>query len=84
MQWNFQGNANFSSNSGTLLAIYSNITFSEHSQVMFTNNIQLHTTSANFQNGGALSLFQSNVVFDGECLFEGNRAENGGAVHAFN
>ena len=78
----FQGNATFSNNFGTLLAIYSNITF--YGLVTFTNNIQLHTTmaSVNFQDGGALSLFQSNVVFEGECLFESNRAENGGAIHS--
>ena len=79
----FQGNATFSSNFGTLLAIYSNITFS--GIVAFTNNIQLHTTTAqsvNFQDGGALSLFQSNVIFSGQSLFESNRAENGGAVHS--
>ena len=78
----FQGNATFSNNFGTLLAIYSNITFS--GLIAFTTNLQLHTivASVNFQDGGALSLFQSYVVFDGECLFESNHAENGGAVHS--
>ena len=78
----FQGNAKFSNNFGTLLAIYSNITF--YGVVAFTDNIQLHTTmaSVNFQDGGALSLFQSNVLFDGECLFENNHAENGGGIHS--
>ena len=79
----FQGNSTFSNNFGTLLAIYSNITFS--GIVAFTNNIQLHTTTAqsvNFQDGGALSLFQSNVIFGGESSFECNRAENGGAIHS--
>ncbi len=78
----FQGNATFSNNFGTLLAIYSNITFS--GLVAFVNNVQLHTTmaSVNFQDGGALSLFQSSIIFDGESLFVYNRAENGGAVHS--
>ena len=76
----FQGNATFSNNSGTLLAIYSNITFSE--LVAFTSNTQQHTTSVNFQDGGALSLFQSNVVFNGVCIFESNHAKNGGAIHS--
>ena len=76
----FQGNATFSNNYGSFLAIYSDITFSGY--VTFMNNIQPHTTIVNFQDGGAVSLFQSNAIFDGICRFEHNQAENGGAVHS--
>ena len=77
----FLGNATFSNNHGALLAIYSNITFSGH--VVFMNNTQPRTTTTvSFQDGGALSLFQSRAIFDGESRFENNVAENGGAIHS--
>lgn len=75
------GNVTFASNIGTLLAIYSNITF--NGQVVFKNNSQPHTrSSVSFQDGGALSLFQSSAVIDGECTFENNQAEQGGGIHS--
>lgn len=77
----FLGNATFANNIGTLLAIYSNITFS--GQLVFKNTSQPHTTSTmSFQDGGAVSLFQSSAVFDGECTFENNQAEQGGGIHS--
>ena len=77
----FEGNSSFINNYGALLAIYSNITFSGYT--VFKNNSQpLTLTILNFQDGGALSLFQCNVVFDRECKFEENWAANGGALHS--
>ena len=79
----FLGNTTFSNNFGTLLAIYSNITFSGLN--LFQNNLQPLTTtseSVNFQGGGAVSLFQSNALFDGVCIFECNQAANGGALYS--
>lgn len=77
----FLGNALLTNNFGALLAIYSNITFSGH--VVFNNNSQPRTTTTvSFQDGGALSLFQSTAIFDGVCRFESNDAEDGGAVHS--
>ncbi len=35
-----------------------------------------------FQEGGAITLFQSNVFFDGQCIFKHNQAENGGAIYS--
>ena len=77
----FTGNSTFSTNFGALLAIYSNISFS--GWAIFINNSQPPTpTTLNFQDGGALSLFQTNAKFDGTCIFKNNQAENGGALHA--
>ena len=48
------------------------------------NNQQQQTAStrANFQQRGALTLFQSNAFFSRKCSFECNNAEYGGAVHS--
>ena len=77
---NKSGNILFSNNFGSLLAISSNITFSSYAE--FMNNQPLQTTSSNFQEGGAITLFQSNIFFDGKCNLEHNHAENGGAIHS--
>ena len=77
---NDSGNAIFSRNLGSLVAFNSNITFIGY--VTFVNNIPPHTASGDFQEGGAITLFQSNIFFDGECNLEHNHAENGGAIHS--
>ena len=43
---------------------------------------ELQTDSGDFQEGGAITLFQSNVFIDGVCNLEYNHAENGGAIHS--
>ena len=48
----------------------------------FVNNTPSQTASGDFQEGGAITLFQSNVFFDGVCNLEYNRAESGGAIHS--
>ena len=60
------------------MAINSNITFISNTN--FVNNQPPQTASDNFQEGGAITLFQSNAFFDGTCLLEHNHAENGGAI----
>ena len=70
----------FSNNLGSLVAFNSNITFI--SNVMFVNNHPRKATTGDFQEGGAVTLFQSNVFFDGICNLEHNYAENGGAIHS--
>ena len=70
--------ASFSSNCGSLEAFNSNVTFTSYA--MFLNNKPPHTAKDNFQEGGALTLFQSNAFFAGTCIFEYNLAENGGAI----
>ena len=76
------GNATvtFSNNLGSLLAFNSNITFNGYAT--FVNNQPSQTVSGDLQEGGAMTLFQSNVFFDGECNLEHNYAENGGAIHS--
>ena len=73
-------NATFSSNLGSLMAFNSNITFTGYAT--FVNNTPSQTDSGDFQEGGAITLLQSNVFFDGECNLEYNHAENGGAIHS--
>ena len=70
----------FSNNLGSLVAFNSNITFIGHA--IFMNNQPPRATSGDLQEGGAITLFQSNVIFDGECHLEYNNAENGGAIHS--
>ena len=77
---NDSGNAIFSSNLGSLVAFNSNITFTGYAT--FMNNKPSQTVSGDFQEGGAITLFQSNVFFNGVCNLEHNHAENGGAIHS--
>ena len=77
---NDSGNATFSSNLGSLVAFNSNITFTGYAT--FVNNTPSQTVSGDFQEGGAITLFQSNIFFDGDCNLEHNHAENGGAIHS--
>jgi predicted outer membrane repeat protein len=73
---NDSGNVTYSNN---LMAFNSNITFTGHA--IFLNN-QPRTVSGDFQQGGAVTLLQSNIFFDGVCNLEHNHAENGGAIHS--
>ena len=73
------GNFTFSSNFGSIVAFNSNMTFSGYAE--FINN-QPSKTTTTFQEGGAITLFQSNVFFGGKCIFKHNQAENGGAIHS--
>ena len=78
------GNVIFSNNMGSLVAFNSNITFSGYA-ILFVNNkpgLFHNVVAGNIQGGGAITLFQSNVFFDGECNLEHNHAENGGAIHS--
>ena len=74
------GNATFSNNLGSLVAFNSKITFTGYAT--FVNNTPSQTDSGDFQEGGAITLFQSNVFFDGVCNLECNHAENGGAIYS--
>ena len=71
----------FSNNSGSFMAFNSNVTFSGYA--VFVNNQPASLKpSYNFQEGGAITLFQSNVFFDGECNLKQNHANYGGAIHS--
>ena len=76
-------NFTFSHNLGSLVAFNSNITFIDN--VVFTDNQppSMLTTTSNFQEGGAVTLFESNAFFVGSCTLERNHAEKGGAVLSF-
>ena len=67
----------FSDNLGSL---NSNITF--YGYAKFVKNQPPPTAMGDFQEGGAITLFQSNTFFDGTCNLEHNHAENGGAIHS--
>ena len=77
---NYSGNATFSNNLGSLVTFNSNITFTGYAT--FMNNTPSQIASGDFQEGGAITLFQSNVLFDGVSNLEHNHAENGGAIHS--
>lgn len=71
------GNATISNNLRSLVAFTSNITLKGN--VKYSNNQQSITTT-DLQEGGAITLIQSNAYLDGTCKFECNHAENGGAI----
>ena len=77
-----RGSVTFSNNIGSLTAFSSNITFTGHATFVNNPPLKVVTASSEFQQGGAIILFQSNVHFDGVCTFEFNLAENGGAIQA--
>ena len=75
------GNFSFLKNFGSLLVAFnSNMSFSGYAE--FENNQPSRTTTGAFQEGGAITLFYSNIYFNGQCNLQHNRAENGGAIHS--
>ena len=82
------GSITISSNSGSLVARNSTIIFTYYAQ-FFNNRPPQSASLGGFQEGGAITLLQSNVFFESDGMFsnskyviEHNHAENGGAVHA--
>ena len=65
----------FSHNLGSLMAFKSNVTFTSHN-VLFVNS----QPQISIQEGGAMTLLQSNAFFNDFCRLERNHAENGGAI----
>ena len=63
-----RGSVTFSNNIGSLTAFSSNITFTGHATFVNNHPLQLVTASSEFQQGGAIILFQSNVHFDGVAM----------------
>ena len=70
----------FSNNLGSIVAFNSNITFTGYAGFVNNQPLQMLLVLDDFQEGGAISLFQSNVYFNGVCNLEHNHAENGGAI----
>ena len=70
----------FSSNVGSLFATDSSVNFTDVNT--FDSNSHFQTSVSNFEEGGALTVYQSTVFFDGTIKFESNQAESGGAIHS--
>ena len=70
----------YTCNLGSLVAFNSNITFTGIT-ILFVNNQPSQTVFGDFQEGGAITLLQSNVFFCGFCDLEHNHAENGGDIY---
>ena len=77
------GHIVFSNNLGSIVGFSSNITFSGYA-IFVNNKLGLSQNGAGTFQGGAITLFHSNLVFDATCNLEHNHAENGGAIHSVN
>ena len=67
----------FKNNIGSLYAFNSNLTFMQNTN--FEDNI---SPAGQFQQGGALTTFQSNIIIMGQIHMLNNLANNGGAIHS--
>ena len=74
----FAGNNLIFGNNGPLSLYYSNVTF--HGTTTFISS----TSNGTSLDGGAITAFQSNIVFEGRVNLMFNNADNGGALHATN
>lgn len=75
----FKGNITISDNFGTVIIFNSNITFS--GMVEFRNCSQSQFSTGNLEEGGAITAFQSELLFEGLSNFHNNYADTGGALH---
>ena len=76
----FSGNSSFSENLGSFLAYGSIINFMGYTTFNFSNS--LLKPNALLHEGGAITAFQSEIIFNGKCILSNNTANYGGAVHA--
>ena len=79
---NDSGNFTFSNNNGSLVAINSNMNFSGYTKFVNNQSPKFNATTDIVQEGGAITLFQSNIYIDGKCSLEHNHAANGGAIYS--
>ena len=78
-------NSSFDRNIGSLYTFNSNLTFSGHLEFKNSTEPLIAGNAITSQEGGAITSFQSNVIFTGErCVvhFSNNRASHGGAILA--
>ena len=75
----FWSSSVFSENLGSLFAFNSNLYFL--GSIEFRNN-SAQLTNISLEEGGAITLFQSNLHYNGTTKLVHNTAENGGAVHS--
>ena len=76
------GNTTLSDNIGSIVAILSNVTFTNYVTVMSGKVSKSPVPLSKFEEGGAITAIQSNVVFDGECRLCDNQARIGGAIRS--
>ena len=70
----------FINNNGSIIAHHSTVVFKR--SYFFIGNSQLKTSEITiYQEGGAITGFQSNIFLDGKCIIRNNHAENGGAIY---
>ena len=75
-------NATFLNNTGSLLAFNSNIMFSGHFRFIDNKSPPQLSFADTVEEGGAITLIQSQMYVRGACYLERNFAENGGAIHS--
>ena len=76
----FSGYTEFKENKGSLVVYGSILNITNYSQ--FINCSAPNSSRTVFQEGGALTAFQSELFFHGNCTFIQNSAEHGGAIHS--
>ena len=74
------GYQEFRENNGSLLAYNSVINITNYTKII--SCVALKSESSVFQEGGALTAFQSEILLYGICSLVHNSAESGGAIHA--
>ena len=77
----FSGNTVFSNNIGSLFAINSNIYVGNNTIFVNCTSIPSIHNETTFQEGGAITIFQSETVFSGSCDIIHNSAKHGGALY---
>ena len=73
-------NASFTSNIGSFLATDTIVNFTNFNS--FESCMSAEVDRINFQEGGALTAFQSTIYFEGTTTFDNNQADYGGAIHS--
>ena len=73
-------NTSFTNNIGSLLATYTTVNFINFNS--FESCMSAEVDRVNFQEGGALTAFQSTINFEGTTTFDNNQADYGGAIHS--
>ena len=78
------GNTTLSDNKGSIIVTACKVNFTDYllitgGKVSDRESVQL---TGKFEEGGAITAIQSNVVFDGECKLSDNQARNGGAIRS--
>ena len=70
----------FTNNIGSLLATYTTVNFINFNS--FESCMSTEVDRVNFEEGGALTAFQSTINFEGRTTFDNNQADYGGAIHS--